>query len=161
MIARLAVLCLAVAACKSPPPRFPVDRNRGIDGAWDVPFEGGMVRLDATGTVVTLDFRGRTFVFHGLTAFRGELGPDQVYLRATEMQIAVTAEYLQVQAFGSLAEGHGETLRWPLADLPSRVVWRDGKLDLAGAATGSRPGGAPLTGRSGRRGRRRAGRPRP
>lgn len=122
-------LLLALAACKSAPPRFPVDRHRGIDGAWDLPFEGGPVRLDASGTVVTLEFRGHTFVFHGLTSFRGELGPDQVYLRADEMRIGVTADHLQVQRLGSLAEGPGETQRWPLADLPSRVVYRDGKLE--------------------------------
>ena len=102
-----------------------VDRQRDIDGAWAI--KNGETRLDATGTVATLFFLERTFVFEGMTSIRGVLEKKEVQLRGERIKIHITPERLEVV--------HGrerERLALPLTQVPvgGRVRYADGKLHV-------------------------------
>lgn len=114
-----ALLCV-VAACGFGK-RVGVDRQRGIDGAWAI--KKGETRLDVTGTVATLFFQERTFVFEGTMSLRGILEKKQVQLRGEEIRIHLDLERLEV------LRGK-EKLTLPLAQVPvgGRVRYADGKL---------------------------------
>jgi hypothetical protein len=119
----LALLC-AVAACGFGK-RVGVDRQRHIDGAWAT--RKGETRLDATGTVATLFFQERTFVFEGVTAFRGVLEKKQVQLKSERIRIRLDPERLEIV--------HGKErkrLALPLAQVPvgGRVRYAFGKLTV-------------------------------
>ncbi|MHC4818101.1 MAG: hypothetical protein ACYTF8_08605 [Planctomycetota bacterium] len=119
----LALLCV-VAACGFGK-RAGVDRQRDIDGAWAI--KKGETRLDATGTVATLFFMERTFVFEGVTSLRGMLEKKQVQLRGEKITIHLNPERLEVV--------HGkekQKLTLPLAQVPvgGRARYADGKLHV-------------------------------
>ena len=102
-----------------------MDRQRDIDGAWAI--KKGETRLDATGSVATLYFQERTFVFEGMTAFRGVLEKKQVQLKGERIQIRLDLERLEVV--------HGKErkkLTLPLAQVPvgGRVRYAKGKLSV-------------------------------
>jgi len=102
-----------------------VDRQRDIDGAWAI--KKGETRLDATGKVATLFFMERTFVFEGMTSFRGVLEKKTVQLKGDRIKIHLTAERLQV-VYGR----ERQQLTLPLAQVPvgGRVRYADGKLHV-------------------------------
>ena len=119
--ARLVLLCV-LAACGFGK-RASVDRQRDVDGAWAI--RKGETHLDATGGVATLFFMERTFVFEGMTAFRGLIEKKQVRLRGEHIKIHLDAERLEV------VRGK-ERLTLSLTHVPvgGRVRYADGMLHV-------------------------------
>jgi hypothetical protein len=97
-----------------------VDRQPAIDGSWS---EGGS-SLDITGSVATLTFDGRVFVFENVGRLRGSIAEDEV--RLSWPGLSIQADRTQIR----VASEKGEVTR-PLASLPkgSRHHWRDGQLE--------------------------------
>jgi hypothetical protein len=112
----LPLLLLAACATKV----ATVDRQPNIDGSWS---EGGS-SLDITGSVATLTFDGRVFVFENVGRLRGTITEDEVRLSWPGLSIHATRADIRV------AGEKGEVTR-PLASLPkgSRHRWRDGQLE--------------------------------
>ncbi|MHC4137331.1 MAG: hypothetical protein ACYTDU_02590 [Planctomycetota bacterium] len=116
------VLLCVLAACGLGK-RAGVDRQRDIDGAWAI--KKGETHLDATGSVATLFFMERTFVFEGMTSFRGVLEKKQVQLKGEHIKIHLNPERLEV------VRGK-EKLTLSLTQVPvgGRVRYADGKLHV-------------------------------
>lgn len=97
-----------------------VDRQAGIDGSWSE----GTSSLDITGSVATLSFDGRLFVFEGVGRLHGMISKDEVHLSWPGLRISADKEQIV------LAGEKGEVRR-PLASLPkgTRYRWRDGQLE--------------------------------
>jgi hypothetical protein len=112
----LPLLLLAACATRG----ATVDRQPGIDGSWS---EGGS-SLDITGSVATLTFEGRIFVFEGVGRLRGAITEDEVHL--SWPGLSIEADRDQITVVGEKGE-----VKRPLASLPkgSRHRWRDGQLE--------------------------------
>ncbi len=96
-----------------------VDRQPGIDGSWSE----GTFSLDITGSVATLSFDGRIFVFENVGRLRGTITQEEV--RLSWPGLSITADRDRIVIAGGKAE-----VKRPLAELPrgGRFVWRDGEL---------------------------------
>ena len=111
----LLFVVLALAACAAPT-RVAVDRQPGLDGAWQVPEENAP-SLDATDEIATLRFMDRIFVFE-MKKFRGYIDKEEVSLYGDGMRIKVTPEAISV-------ESKGTGVQKKLAELPKnrRIVY--------------------------------------
>lgn len=96
-----------------------VDRQPGIDGSWSE----GSSSLDISGSVATLTFEGRIFVFEGVGRLRGTITEDEVRLSWPGLSIAADDDRIEIR-------GEKGEVKRPLAELPkgSRYRWRDGQL---------------------------------
>jgi len=114
---RLLPLLLLLAACATRVAT--VDRQPGIDGSWSE----GTSSLDITGSVATLSFEGRIFVFENVGRLRGTITKNEVHLSWPGLGITADRERI------ALSGERGEVKR-PLAELPKggRFRWRDGDL---------------------------------
>jgi len=117
----LVLLCV-LAACGIGK-RVSVDRQRDIDGAWAI--KKGKTHLDVSGSVATLFFMERTFVFEGVTSLRGLLEKKLVQLRGEHMKIHLNPERVEVIR-------DKERVALPMAQVPvgGRVLYTDGKLHV-------------------------------
>jgi hypothetical protein len=121
LAAWLVLLCV-LAACGFGK-QASVDRQRDIDGAWAI--KKGETHLDVTGSVATLFFMERTFVFEGVTSLRGVLEKKLVQLRGEHMKIHLNPERVEVIR-------DKERVALPMAQVPvgGRVLYTDGKLHV-------------------------------
>lgn len=100
-----------------------VRRQKGVDGAWEASLDDRIVALDATGSVATLQFEGRTFVLRGLHEFHGFVATDRVDLTSGKTRLWITPEAIWV-------ESPWGRLKQDMSGIPpgQRVVYEMGKL---------------------------------
>ena len=97
-----------------------VDRQPGIDGSWSE----GNSSLDISGSVATLSFEGRLFVFENVGRLRGTITEEEVHLSWPGLRVTASKDEI------AFATDKGEVKR-ELKELPkgSRHRWRDGQLE--------------------------------
>jgi hypothetical protein len=74
-----------------------VDRQQGIDGAWEAARNNRLTRLDATGDEATLIFLERSFILRGAGAVRGTLSDSSVHLKTGVLELWLDRERIRVR----------------------------------------------------------------